>query len=130
MQYTLFIQGSPFSSKACHSAYRFAQALLNSTQHSIEGVFFYEDSVLIANALMQPPRDEANISILWQELAKQHSINLYVCIAAALRRGVINESEMVRHELTQHSLAEGFQLEGLGTLVHLINNSHKTITFR
>ena len=81
MQYTLFIQGSPFSTKACHSAYRFAAAALDSDQNSINGVFFYEDSVLIASALMQPPRDEANISILWQELSKKHSISLYVCIA-------------------------------------------------
>ena len=79
---------------------------------------------------MQPPRDEGNIGTLWQALSKKYSINLYVCIAAALRRGIINEAEMHRHELTQHSLAEGFQLEGLGTLVQLINTSSKTVTFR
>ena len=40
MQYTLFIQGSPFSTKACHSAYRFAAAALDSGQYTINGVFF------------------------------------------------------------------------------------------
>ncbi|MFT2110189.1 sulfurtransferase complex subunit TusD [Marinomonas sp. 2405UD68-3] len=130
MQYTIFIQGSPLSSKACHSAYTFAKALVNSNLHTIEGVFFYEDSVLIANALAQPPRDEAHISNLWKELAEKHSIDLYVCIAAAIRRGIINESEMSRYELDQYSLATPFQLEGLGTLVQLMNTSDRTITFR
>ncbi len=130
MQYTLFIQGSPHASKACHSAYKFAHALLNSEQHSIEGVFFYEDSVLIANELMQPPRDETNISTLWKALAEKHSLNLYVCIAAAVRRGIMNETEMSRYELNQYNLSPPFQLEGLGTLVHLMSSTDRTIIFR
>ena len=96
----------------------------------IKGVFFYEDAVLIGNQTAQPPRDEINLTKAWQEIAEQHSIPLYLCIAAAVRRGIINESESRRYELEQHTLAQHFQLEGLGTLVDLMNTTNKIIQFR
>ncbi|QUX92644.1 sulfurtransferase complex subunit TusD [Marinomonas sp. A3A] len=130
MQYTLLITGSPYQSKACHTALRFIRAALNKHPDSIKGVFFYENAVLIGNQTAQPPRDEINLTKAWQEIAEQHSIPLYLCIAAAVRRGVINESESRRYELEQHTLAEHFQLEGLGTLVDLMNTTNKVIQFR
>ncbi|QUX96676.1 sulfurtransferase complex subunit TusD [Marinomonas sp. CT5] len=130
MQYTLLITGSPYQSKACHTALRFIRAALNKHPDSIKGVFFYEDAVLIGNQAAQPPRDEIDLAQAWQDIAKQHSIPLYLCIAAAVRRGIINESESRRYELEQHTLAEHFQLEGLGTLVDLMNSSNKIIQFR
>lgn len=130
MKYSILIQGSPFSTKACHSAYTFSQTLLAATTHQLEGVFFYGDSVLIANKLMQPPRDEYNITSAWQQLAEQHNIPLYICIAAAVRRGIINETEMQRYELSGHTLAAPFQLEGLGSLVQLMTTTDRLITFR
>ncbi|NVK73535.1 MAG: sulfurtransferase complex subunit TusD [Oceanospirillaceae bacterium] len=130
MQYTLLITGSPYQSKACHTALRFIRAALNKHPDSIKGVFFYEDAVLIGNQAAQPPRDEIDLAQAWQDIAKQHSIPLYLCIAAAARRGIINESESRRYELEQHTLAEHFQLEGLGTLVDLMNSSNKIIQFR
>ncbi|TYL47397.1 sulfurtransferase complex subunit TusD [Marinomonas sp. IMCC 4694] len=130
MQHTLLITGSPYHSKACHSALRFVNAAVSMSPDSIKGVFFYEDAVLIGNALAQPPRDEIHLTKAWQEIAVQHNIPLYLCIAAAVRRGVISESESQRYGLNQSSLAEHFQLEGLGTLVDLMNTTHKLIQFR
>ena len=130
MQYTLLITGSPYQSKACHTALRFIEAAMKKHPDSIKGVFFYEDAVLIGNQIAQPPRDELNLTQAWQALAKQHSIPLYLCIAAAVRRGILNESESRRYEMDQHSLANHFQLEGLGTLVDLMNTTHKIIQFR
>uniref|UniRef100_A6W0C4 DsrE family protein n=1 Tax=Marinomonas sp. (strain MWYL1) TaxID=400668 RepID=A6W0C4_MARMS len=130
MQYTLLITGSPYQSKACHTALRFIRAALNKYPDSIKGVFFYEDAVLIGNQTAQPPRDEVNLTKAWQDIAEQHKIPLYLCIAAAVRRGIINESESRRYELEQHTLAEHFQLEGLGTLVDLMNTTNKIIQFR
>lgn len=92
MQYTLLITGSPYQSKACHTALRFIRAALNKYPNSIKGVFFYEDAVLIGNQTAQPPRDEINLTKAWQEIAEQHSVPLYLCIAAAVRRGIINEN--------------------------------------
>lgn len=130
MQYTLLITGSPYQSKACHTALRFIHAALNKYPDSIKGVFFYEDAVLIGNQTAQPPRDEINLTKAWQEVAEQHKVPLYLCIAAAVRRGIINESESRRYQLEQHTLAELFQLEGLGTLVDLMNTTNKIIQFR
>ncbi|MGJ8646266.1 MAG: sulfurtransferase complex subunit TusD [Marinomonas colpomeniae] len=130
MQYTLLITGSPYQSKACHTALRFMQAALKRYPDCIKGVFFYEDAVLIGNKLNQPPRDEIHITKAWQNIAKKYDISLYLCIAAAVRRGIISEDESRRYELNQHSLAEQFQLEGLGTLVELMNTTNKIIQFR
>ncbi len=130
MQYTLLITGSPYQSKACHTALRFIRAALTHYPNSIKGVFFYEDAVLIGNQLAQPPRDEINLTQAWQDIAQQHNIPLYLCIAAAVRRGVTSESESRRYELDQHTLATHFQLEGLGTLVDLMNSTQKIIQFR
>ncbi|MEP3349961.1 MAG: sulfurtransferase complex subunit TusD [Marinomonas sp.] len=130
MQYALLITGSPYQTKACHTALRFIKAALAKYPNCIKGVFFYEDAVLLGNQLSQPPRDEINLLQAWQDIATQHDVPLYLCIAAAVRRGIINESESQRYELTQHSLAEHFQLEGLGTLVDLMNTTDKVIQFR
>jgi tRNA 2-thiouridine synthesizing protein D len=130
MQYTLLITGSPYQSKACHTALRFIKTAISKYPNCIKGVFFYEDAILIGNQIAQPPRDEIDITKAWQEIAKQHDVPLYLCIAAAVRRGIISESESRRYELNQHTLAEQFQLEGLGTLVDLMNTTNKVIQFR
>jgi len=130
MQYTLLITGSPYQSKACHTALRFIKAATSKYPNCIKGVFFYEDAVLIGNQTAQPPRDQINIVKAWQEVGKQRNVPLYLCIAAAVRRGIISESESHRYELGQHTLAEQFQLEGLGTLVDLMNTTNKVIQFR
>lgn len=130
MLYTLFITGSPYQSKACHTALRFIKAAISKYPNCIKGVFFYEDAVLIGNQVSQPPRDEVNITQAWQKVAKEHDVPLYLCIAAAVRRGIISENESRRYELEQHTLAEQFQLEGLGTLVDLMHATNKVIQFR
>lgn len=130
MRYALLITGSPYQSKACHSALRFLKAALSNPDYILEGIFFYQDAVLIGNKLAQPPRDELDLTAAWQTLAQEHQLPLYLCIAASVRRGIIDEKESQRYELTESSLADGFQLEGLGTLVELMNTTHKVIQFR
>lgn len=130
MHYALLVTGSPYQTKACHSALKFLKAALLNKENTLEGVFFYEDAVLIGNALTQPPRDEFDVKKAWVELTNEHKVPLYLCIAASVRRGIINETESQRYELPQHSLSEGFQLEGLGTFVELMNSTTKIIQFR
>ena len=130
MNFSLFITGSPTTTRACHTALDFARTIVNSTDHQLDGVFFYEEATLIASLLSMPPRDEYNIRDEWQALAKEFDVPLYVCIAAAVRRGVINETEATRYELGSANLADGYQLEGLGTLVSLSNESDKIVRFR
>lgn len=132
MKYSLFITGSPTHSKACHTALDFAEALTQDSQnsHTITGIFFYEEAVTIANDLAMPPRDECNIREDWLKFAQQHNVPMYVCIAAALRRGILNEAEAKRHEAEHYNLAPGFLLEGLGSLISLSAESDHVIRFK
>ena len=130
MQYALLVHGSPYSTKACHSALTFAKAIKATKEHSLSGVFFYQDSVLIGNKLTQVARDEFNIQSEWQTFGQTNNIPLYLCIAAAVSRGIISQSESERYELDAFTLASTFQLEGLGTLVSLMNENDKVITFK
>ena len=129
MLYALFVHGSPFQTKACHSALTFAKAITQSQEHELKGVFFYQDAVLLGNSFIQNPRDEFNLQTAWQNLAEENDFDLFLCIAAAVRRGVISSDEGKRYELESSNLAHGFQLEGLGSLVSLMNDCDKTISF-
>ena len=129
MLYALFVHGSPFQTKACHSSLTFAKAIIQSEEHQLKGVFFYQDAVLLGNSFSQNPRDEFNLQAAWQDIASDHNVDLFLCIAAAVRRGVISPDEAKRYEVEGSNLAQGFQLEGLGSLVGLMNDCDKTISF-
>ncbi|MBM6549592.1 sulfurtransferase complex subunit TusD [Marinomonas ostreistagni] len=129
MNYSIFITGSPTQSRACQSALSFAEAAIASG-HTIQGVFLYEEAVLLANAFAMPPRDESNLRAEWVAFATEHNIPLKVCIAAAIRRGILNPAEAQRHELNHHNLSEGFELEGLGSFIDMSLGSDKVMRFK
>ncbi len=54
----------------------------------------------------------------WQKLAADHKVDLVVCVAAALRRGIKEEN-----------LAEGFRISGLGQLVESGIQADRLVTF-
>jgi len=128
MSLSILALGSPFSSQATYSAYRFAKAALEGGQQ-IHRVFFYQDAVHTGSDLATPPRDEFNLYQAWQELKVEYELDLVVCIAAAARRGLINQSEAKRHEKQNSNLSEHFELSGLGQLVEACALSDKLITF-
>jgi tRNA 2-thiouridine synthesizing protein D len=128
MQYGLLVMGAPYSSPAPHSALRFAHAVI-ARGHQIAGVFFYHDGVHNASSLMAPPQDELNLSEAWAELHQQHAVQLDVCIAAALRRGLMSESEAQRHGQQAFNIASPFELTGLGQLLELQHRADRFITF-
>lgn len=128
MIFSLAIYAAPYSSQASDSAYRFAQALLENG-HSLYRVFFYHDAVHTASALTTPPQDEINFTQSWQKLALEHNIDLVVCIAAALKRGLLNQHEAARYEKSTFNLANGFEISGLGQLVDAAVISDRLVTF-
>ena len=128
MKISLAIYGAPYSSQASESAYQYAAAALDGG-HEIYRIFFYGDGVHNASDLACPPQDESHQPQRWQQLADKHNIDMVVCIAAALRRGLLNQQEAERHEKTQHNLGEGFELSGLGQLVDASVKSDRLITF-
>lgn len=128
MNFTLNVFGAPLSSQSSDSAYRFASAAL-AGGHQIDRVFFYGDGVLNANSLLSPPSDEQNLFSKWAKLSMQHKLPLIVCIAAAVRRGVLNQEEAKRYDKAQHNLAAPFEVSGLGQLIEGVVNSDRTLTF-
>ncbi len=117
MNFTILVKEGPHTHQSSMSAYRFAQAALE-TGHQVTRVFFYNDGVYNANRLSEPPSDETDIVGLWSEIARRHGIDLVVCVAAALRRGV---SDAI--------LAGGFRIAGLGQLVEAAVAADRTIVF-
>lgn len=128
MNYSIAIYGGPYSDQSAHSALHFARAVLKR-EHSIQRVFFYHDGVYNSSALISPPQDEANVPAQWQQLAKEHDIELVVCIAAAVRRGLLDEKESKRYSKVTHNLADGFTLSGLGQLIDAGMTCDRLITF-
>ena len=128
MIFSLSIYAAPYTSQASDSAYRFALALLENG-HTLHRVFFYQDGVHTASALSTPPQDEIHFTQNWQALAQQHKIDLVVCIAAALKRGLLNQQEASRYDKPVFNLAKGFEISGLGQLVDAAVMSDRLITF-
>ena len=128
MRYSLLVQGPPYSRQASHSALRFARALL-ARGHELESVFFYHDGVYNAARLAAPPQDEPHLVDAWRALHDEYGTRLQVCIAAALRRGLLDEREASRHGKAGHSVEPPFELTGLGQLIDLGLGSDRLVTF-
>lgn len=126
MNYTLIIQSAPASSSTM-TALKFAQSLLLA-QHQIYRLFFYGDGVQLANNNASPPQDENDDHALWQQLITGHNLDAVVCIATALKRGVIDQQEAQRYNLTAVTGAP-FELSGLGQLIDACAHSDRVITF-
>lgn len=128
MIFSILIYGSPTNSLAVESAYRFTKTAL-AAGHTIQRVFFYGESVYAASNLAVTPRDEIDYSQAWQTLAETYDLDIVVCIAAALKRGVLDSAEARRHEKSAHNLTPPFSLSGLGQLTDAALTSDRLITF-
>lgn len=117
MKFGILINEGPFTHQASDSAYQFAKAAL-AKGHEIMRVFFYHDGVNNANKLAEPPTDDRNLVKMWSELAAEHDLDLVVCVAAALRRGIKDDI-----------LAPGFRISGLGQLIEAGIISDRLVTF-
>ncbi|MFK7160901.1 sulfurtransferase complex subunit TusD [Marinospirillum sp. MEB164] len=127
-RFALSLSGSPDTSLAAHTALDFARQLV-AEGHQLCCVFFYQDAVLLASQLRCTPQDETDLTQAWQDFAQQHQIELQVCIAAALKRGIINDSEAARHGRPHANLASGFVLTGLGQLIEAWHQADRAVHF-
>ena len=117
MKFGILVNEGPFTHQASDSAYQFAKAAIGKG-HEIMRVFFYHDGVNNANRLSEPQSDDRNLVELWSKLAEENDVDLVVCIAAALRRGIKDEI-----------LAPGFRISGLGQLIEAGIDSDRLIVF-
>lgn len=128
MKFGIMVNEGPYQHQSSDSAYLFARALLEKG-HEIYRVFFYHDGVNNGTRLTVPPQDDRNIVNRWSELAAKHKIDLVVCVAAAQRRGILDESEAKRHGKDASNIAAGFRISGLGQLVEAGIQADRLVVF-
>ncbi len=117
MKFGILVNEGPFTHQASDSAYQFVSAALEKG-HEIVRVFFYHDGVNNSTKLSEPQSDDRNLVQLWSALAEEHGVELIVCVAAALRRGIKDDI-----------LAPGFQISGLGQLVEAGIEADRLLVF-
>lgn len=106
----------------------FTQAAL-AGGHEIVRMFFYQDGVYNAANNIVAPQDEQDIARQWRELVSQHQLDGVVCIAAALRRGVLNSEEATRYQRSAVNLDAPWALSGLGQLHDAVQAADRLICF-
>lgn len=106
----------------------FAQAVL-AAGHEIVRIFFYQDGVLTASGSIVVAQDQQNIAKQWQAFIADSQLDAVVCIAAALRRGVLDHAEAQRYQRDAVNLASGYQLSGLGQLHDALQQADRFISF-
>ncbi|MEA3277932.1 MAG: sulfur relay protein TusD/DsrE [Pseudomonadota bacterium] len=143
MKFAIQINEGPYQHQASDSAYFFTKAALEKG-HEIFRVFFYHDGVNNGTRLTTPPQDDRNIVNRWAELAEQYKIEsptkdpdgndimqteLVVCVAAAQRRGIVDEGEAKRNGKDATNIHPRFRISGLGQLVEAAIQSDRLVVF-
>jgi len=128
MKLSILVSEGPYTHQASDSAYRFTKAALEKG-HEIFRVFFYHDGVNNGTRFTVPPQDDRNLQKLWSELAEQHNLDMVVCIAAAQRRGIMDENEAKRQGIDGNNIAPGFRISGLGQLIEAGIQADRLVSF-
>jgi len=128
MKFGILVNEGPYQHQASDSAYQFTKAVL-AKGHEIFRVFFYHDGVNNGSRLTVPPQDDRNIVDRWSQLGKEHNLDLVLCVAAAQRRGMLDESEAKRHGKNADNIADGFRISGLGQLIEAGIQSDRLVVF-
>ncbi len=127
MKFALALFAPPHAPSS-RRALRFAEAAL-AGGHQIVRLFFYQDSVHIASSLPVSAQDELDLPAAWRSFVTEHNLDAVVCIAAALRRGVLNGEEAERYGRGSHNLEAPWELSGLGQLHEAAQDADRLICF-
>jgi tRNA 2-thiouridine synthesizing protein D len=128
MRFALLVHGAPASHAASRTALRFARAAL-AGGHEIVRVFFHADGVLNGASHAVFPQDEDDPGGAWAALGREHGLDLVVCVASALRRGLLDAGEAERYERGGATLRPEFTISGLGQLVDAALGADRLVTF-
>lgn len=128
LTYSLLVNGSVYGNQSALNAYQFACALIERG-HKLVSVFFYQDGVHNASNLVVPANDEFDLVKAWQQLCKQHKVRLESCVAASLRRGVLDDNEAETHGRGRSNVAQDFELAGLGGLAEAMLVQDRVVQF-
>lgn len=119
---------SPPHSPASRRALRFAEAVLASG-HEIVRLFLYQDGVHSASANIVSAQDELDVAAQWSRFVSSNKLDGVVCIAAGLRRGVLDAQEAQRYSRPAANLAADWELSGLGQLHEAAQEADRLVCF-
>ncbi|MBU0498675.1 MAG: sulfurtransferase complex subunit TusD [Gammaproteobacteria bacterium] len=128
MKFTIQVNEGPYQHQASDSAYQFTKSALEKG-HEIFRVFFYHDGVNNGTRLTTPPQDDRNVVRRWSELGEQYKLDLVICVAAAQRRGIVDDGEAKRNGKDATNIAPGFRISGLGQLVEGAIQAERLVVF-
>jgi sulfur relay protein TusD/DsrE len=128
MRFAIMVTGPAYGTQHASSALQFAKAVL-SEGHELACVFFYREGVYNANQLTSPASDEFDLVRAWQALHEELGVALHICVAAALRRGITDETEAGNLGLSGFNLQPGFALSGLGALAEASLTCDRMVQF-
>ena len=129
MKYAVAIHGAPYSSQAAEHALDFMEALFASG-HTVERVFFFHEGAYHGlNGRVAPQTERRTDPRPRGAALESRGGELGICISSGIKRGVIDASEQQRYELPSLTLANDFQLVGLGQLIAAIEASDRYIEF-
>jgi tRNA 2-thiouridine synthesizing protein D len=128
MKYAIQINEGPYQHQATDSAYHFAKAALEKG-HEISRVFLYHDGVNNSTRITTPPQDDRHIVNRWAELAEAHNLDMVVCVAAAQRRGIVDDGEAERNGKDATNIHPAFRISGLGQLIEAAIESDRLMVF-
>ncbi len=128
MKFSIQVSEGPYNHEASVTAINFVKAAVEAG-HDIFRIFFYHDGVNNGTNFATPPQDDMNIQKTWSELAAAHDIDLVVCVAAAQRRGIVDQGEMERNKKDGMNIMDGFRISGLGQLIEAGIESDRLVVF-
>lgn len=126
--FSLMLTQSPTVNANHFLALDFATSLLQQG-HSLKRVFFYQDAVYVGLNGQTPIQGQQSLMQRWLQLSKQYEFPLQLCIANAIRRGLVNAQEQERYQLPTTTVALGFDLVGLGELAEACQEDDRVIQF-
>jgi tRNA 2-thiouridine synthesizing protein D len=119
---------SPAHAPSSRRALLFAQAVL-AGGHEIVRLFFYQDGAHSASSNVVTPQDELDVPAQWRTFVSEQQLDGVVCIAAALRRGVLNAEEAQRYQRQAANLSAPWELSGLGQLHEAAQTADRLVCF-
>lgn len=120
---------SPPQAPSARRALHFCEALL-ARGHELSRLFLYRDGVHNASHAVVSGQDESDLPARWRELIEHHQIDAVVCIAAALKRGLLDENEARRYEREGAvNVRAPWQLSGLGQLHEAAQDADRLLCF-
>lgn len=128
MKFAIVVRSGPLSSQGSRSALRFAHAVL-ANGHDLERVFFHGDGTYNASSLTVAPQDEDDLTEAWAELGRQHGLDLVICVASALKRGMLDAGEAGRYDKACANIRPEFVISGLGQLADAALSVDRLVTF-